>query len=144
MKKSSVHLLGPQVFLRFILASFILLFAQSAFANLADRTVKGRVTDATTGSALSGATISVKGSSSSSITDAKGEFSVTVANDKSTVIVSFLGYTTQEVFVGTRSTINIQLQTALNDKNYKQKINKIYYKDWNLNLVKKLLLNLQF
>ena len=115
MKKSSVQFLGRQVFLHFVIASFILLFAQSAFANLADRTLKGRVTDATSGSALSGATISVKGSSSSSITDAKGEFSVTVANDKSTVIVSFLGYTTQEVFVGTKSTINIQLQTAVND-----------------------------
>lgn len=36
------------------------------------------------------------------------------------------------------------LQTALNDKNYKQKINKIYYKDWNLNLVKKLKFNKWF
>jgi len=36
------------------------------------------------------------------------------------------------------------LQTALNDKNYKQKINKIYYKDWNLNLVRKLKFNKWF
>ena len=36
------------------------------------------------------------------------------------------------------------LQTALNDKNYKQKINKIYYKDWNLNLVRKFKFNKWF
>jgi hypothetical protein len=36
------------------------------------------------------------------------------------------------------------LQTALNDENYKQKVNKIYYKDWNLNLVKKLKFNKWF
>jgi len=35
------------------------------------------------------------------------------------------------------------LQTALNDENYKLKINKIYYKDWNLNLVKKLKFNIR-
>ena len=33
------------------------------------------------------------------------------------------------------------LQTALNDGDYSNKINKEYYKDWNLNLVKKLTFN---
>ena len=33
------------------------------------------------------------------------------------------------------------LNTALNDSNYSHKINKEYYKDWNLNLVKKLTFN---
>ena len=33
------------------------------------------------------------------------------------------------------------LKTALNDSNYSHKINKEYYKDWNLNLVKKLTFN---
>ena len=33
------------------------------------------------------------------------------------------------------------LQTALNDKDYSNKINQKYYKDWHLNLVKKLKFN---
>jgi hypothetical protein len=33
------------------------------------------------------------------------------------------------------------LQTALNDVDYSHKINKEYYKDWNLNLVKKITFN---
>ena len=33
------------------------------------------------------------------------------------------------------------LQTALNDKNFTNKVNKNYYKDWHLNLVKKLKFN---
>ena len=33
------------------------------------------------------------------------------------------------------------LQTALNDKNYSKKVDKNYYKDWHLNLVKKLTFN---
>jgi iron complex outermembrane receptor protein len=115
MKKSSVQFLFNQVFFRFVFASFILLFAQNAFANFADRKVNGRVTDATTGNALSGAIITIKGTTANNVTDAKGDFSVTVANDNSILVVSFLGYTTQEVFVGNKSTVNIQLQSSVND-----------------------------
>jgi len=115
MKKSSVQFLVNQVFFSFIFASFILLFAQNAFANFADRKVNGRVTDATTGNALSGAIITIKGTTANNVTDAKGDFTVTVANDKAILVVSFLGYTTQEIFVGNKTTINIQLQSAVND-----------------------------
>jgi TonB-dependent starch-binding outer membrane protein SusC len=115
MKKKTVQFLFNQVFFRFVFASFILLFAQNAFANFADRKINGRVTDASTGNALSGAIITIKGTSSNSTTDAKGDFSVSVANDNSTLVVSFLGYTTQEVFVGNKSTVNIQLQSSVND-----------------------------
>ena len=33
------------------------------------------------------------------------------------------------------------LQTALNDEKYSEKVDRKYYKDWHLNLVKKLTFN---
>jgi iron complex outermembrane receptor protein len=115
MKKSSVRSLSTQVYIHLFNVLCFLLFNQSAFANYADRKINGRITDATTGNAISGANIAIKGTTASTISNEKGEFSITVMNDKSTLLVSFLGYTAQEIFIGTKSTINIQLQTSVNE-----------------------------
>jgi iron complex outermembrane receptor protein len=74
--------------------------------------VSGKVTDATDGSALIGVTLQEKGTTNGSITDGKGIFSLTVA-PTSTLIVSYVGYTTQEILVNGRTTINISMVLAV-------------------------------
>jgi TonB-dependent starch-binding outer membrane protein SusC len=70
--------------------------------------VSGKVTDASDGSSLIGVTIQEKGTTNGIITDVSGNFSITVAST-STLVVSYMGYTTQEIPVDGRTAINVTL-----------------------------------
>ena len=59
-------------------------------------TVKGTVVDAT-GEPIIGANIMVKGTTNGCITDIDGNFSL--SNAKGTLVVSFIGYKSQEIVV---------------------------------------------
>lgn len=66
----------------------------------AQYTVSGTVSDDRTGEALIGASILVKGTTSGSITDLDGGFSITLPNNQSTtLIISSIGFLTQNVDV---------------------------------------------
>lgn len=69
--------------------------------------VKGRVTDSL-GIPLQGVTIRVKNGSAGVATDENGEFSLAVADD-AILLVSYIGYETQEVPVYGRTTVDIRL-----------------------------------
>src|SRR4051812_22396036 len=56
------------------------------------QTIHGIVKDASNGARLSGATINVKGGSQSTASDTKGAFSITVPDNKSILVVSYIGY----------------------------------------------------
>ena len=81
----------------------------------AQGTVTGTVTDAND-EPLIGATVLVKGTSVGTSTDIDGKFSIAAAQGK-TLVVSYVGYTTQEVPVK-GSTVNVVLKedTALLDE----------------------------
>jgi iron complex outermembrane receptor protein len=80
----------------------------------AQQSVSGTVKDAG-GAALPGATVSVRGSSQTTSTDAAGAFRITLPPAASTLVVSYVGYLTQEVPVGTRTTISIVLQSGTSE-----------------------------
>ena len=93
---------------------FIALFICSlSFLNVhaqKNTNVKGTVYDSNN-EPLVGATVSVKGNSSNgTITNIDGQFSLNVQDLKSTLVVSFVGYQTQEVALHGRSEITIRLQ----------------------------------
>jgi len=75
---------------------------------LADITVSGSVTDET-GEGLPGVNIKVKGTSTGTVTNALGSYTLT-APDDGTLVFSYIGYTTLEVPVGGRSKIDISLE----------------------------------
>src|ERR1051325_11889467 len=79
-------------------------------------TLKGKVTDATTGESLIGVSVSVKGSATGTQTDVNGAFSLS-APSNATLVVSYIGYTTQQVPVNGQTTINIKLQAQSNALN---------------------------
>jgi TonB-linked SusC/RagA family outer membrane protein len=62
-------------------------------------------------SLLEGVTIQVKGGTAATQTDAKGNFTIT-APSNATLVITIVGYADQEVKVGNRSTINVQLQPS--------------------------------
>ena len=75
-----------------------------------ERQVTGKVTN-DAGDALVGVTISVKGTSRGTNSDANGSFKINVGPSNS-LIVTYVGFANQEILVGTKSVINVQLLAA--------------------------------
>ena len=71
-------------------------------------TIKGSVKDVN-GEGLIGASVAVKGSATGTITDIDGNFMLDVPSN-STVVVSYIGYLSQELSVKGRKTINVVLK----------------------------------
>ncbi len=69
-------------------------------------TVTGRVTDEN-GGALPGVNVVLKGSTSGTVTNADGAYSISVPNPEDVLVFSFIGYITEEVPVGNRTTIDV-------------------------------------
>ena len=80
------------------------------------QTVKGTVNDEA-GEPIIGATVKVQGSNEGTVTDFDGNFSVK-ASSNATLVISYVGYVTQQVSVGGKSNITVTLvedNTTLND-----------------------------
>ena len=81
-------------------------FCSAAFAQ--GIPVSGKVTEASTGEPLVGATVFVEGTTSGATTDANGEYSLEVPSDAK-LTVSMIGYEIQTISVDGRSRIDISL-----------------------------------
>ncbi len=92
------------------IALFIFLFS---FVANAQRTVTGRVTAASSNEPLAEATIQVKGTLVGTTTDADGRYSVYVPTGGASLIFSYTGFVSQEVAIGNKSILNIQLAEGL-------------------------------
>jgi TonB-linked SusC/RagA family outer membrane protein len=73
-----------------------------------ERTVSGKVTASEDGSPLPGVSVTVKGTKQGTQTDASGIYKVNVSGN-ATLIFSFIGTVSQEVAVGTRTIVDVQL-----------------------------------
>ncbi|WP_114782970.1 SusC/RagA family TonB-linked outer membrane protein [Botryobacter ruber] len=73
-------------------------------------TVRGRVTAQADGTGLPGVTIMLKGNSSvGTTTDIDGNFSLNVPDGSGTLVVSYVGYVSQEVPINSRNQISVRL-----------------------------------
>jgi len=81
---------------------------QAYTQGVADITVRGSVTDAS-GTPLPGVTVVLKGTSKATATDVNGNFSLTVPEEGSVLVFSFIGYERQEFPVSGQTTINVTL-----------------------------------
>lgn len=80
------------------------------FASLPiERTLKGVVKDEK-GEALPGVSILLKGSQSGTITKTDGGFLIAVPDDRAILVFSFVGYISQEVAVGTRTSLDVVME----------------------------------
>lgn len=73
-------------------------FALSLAAMAQSVTITGRVVDET-GEGLIGANVKVKGTGIGNVTDVDGRYTITGVNPKATLVVSYVGYESQEVHV---------------------------------------------
>ncbi|GAA4420625.1 TonB-dependent receptor [Nibrella viscosa] len=74
----------------------------------ADITVQGTVSDEK-GEGLPGVSILLKGTQKGTTTDADGRYRIDVPNPAATLIFSFVGYASQEIVVGNRTSLNVTL-----------------------------------
>lgn len=72
-------------------------------------TITGKVSESDTNDGLPGANVIVKGTSTGTVTDLDGNYSLEVPDQNAIIVYSSVGYTTAEVAVGNRSTIDITL-----------------------------------
>lgn len=77
----------------------------------AQTTVTGTVTDQLNEPVI-GANVSIKGTTTGTVTDLDGQYSVQVPNEQSVLVFSYLGYATQELTVGTRTTIHVKMEES--------------------------------
>lgn len=87
-----------------------MLLCSGGMAYAQDLKVSGKVTDASNGSPLIGATVYVKGTTNGTATNLDGMFSLT-APKGSTLVISSVGYTTQEVAI-TGEVVNVSLAVS--------------------------------
>ena len=102
---------------KFLLLLIIInLSLSSAFAQVK---VSGSVTDSEDGMPVIGATVTVKGTSSGTVTDTKGAFTISLPSTPGTIIVSFLGYQERVIAVSKGMTrVDVKLEkstTAIDD-----------------------------
>lgn len=89
---------------------FLFLFLQTGSILLAQEfEVRGKVTSSEDGTALIGANIIEKGTTNGTATDARGEFKIKVQSG-SVLVISYIGYMTQEVLISQQTFLNIVLK----------------------------------
>ncbi|MGM0407820.1 MAG: SusC/RagA family TonB-linked outer membrane protein [Bacteroidota bacterium] len=80
-----------------------------ATVNAQNVTVTGSVKN-TAGEPVPGTTVVVKGTTQGTVTNADGEYSITNIPEDATLVFSFVGMRTQEVEVGTQTTIDVTME----------------------------------
>ncbi|MBM6759506.1 SusC/RagA family TonB-linked outer membrane protein [Bacteroides mediterraneensis] len=92
--------------LKFLTTCMMLLMSVVAFAQ---NQIKGHVADAA-GDPIIGANVTVKGTTTGTITDIDGNFTLEVGSTDGTLVVSFIGYKSVEAKMNGTSPINVILQ----------------------------------
>ncbi|MCX6303213.1 MAG: TonB-dependent receptor [Bacteroidia bacterium] len=75
--------------------------------------VSGKVSDASSGAAMPGVNIQVKGTTIGAIVDVSGNYSITVNDGNATLVFSFIGYIAQEIPLNGRTTLDVVLEAEL-------------------------------
>lgn len=88
------------------LVFIFLLFSVTAWSQ---RTITGRVTSSDDNTSLPGVNVLEKGTTNGTVTDVEGNYSITVG-ENAVLVFSFVGFASQEVTVGTQSSINVALE----------------------------------
>lgn len=99
-----------------VLFTLLLFFSVAAFSQ--NKTVTGKVTDSRDGSALTGATVTAKGTRNGVQTKSDGTFSISVPTSVNTLVITSVGFASQEVAITGTTIANVVLvgtNTALNE-----------------------------
>ena len=99
--KKFYKLIKPMMVSVFFLGAALYAYAQ-------ERTVTGTVKDASENAYLPGVNVLIKGTTSGTVTDVDGKYSLNVPAD-AVLVFSYVGYKNQEIPVGSNSVIDVNL-----------------------------------
>lgn len=85
-------------------------FRPNSTTTYSETIIKGKVTD-DSGEGLPGVNILVKSTQTGVVTDINGLFSITVPNDKAILVFSFIGFQSQEIEIGSKTELIVQLKS---------------------------------
>ena len=90
----------------------MILMITSIITQAEEFTVKGKVTSFEDGSLLKGVTISLKGENKATLSNQRGEYSLSISDENSVLIFSFPGKLSQEIKVAKKRTIDVALRNS--------------------------------
>ncbi len=96
--------------MRILLICFMLVSALITESWAQDRTVSGKVTD-DSGETIPGANVILKGTSTGTTSDIDGNWKLSVPADGGTLVFTFVGMTAEEVAIGSRSVIDLRMES---------------------------------
>ena len=95
------------LFIRSLIVLTIFLLSGNIHAQ--QNKVTGKVVDAKTNTPLPGVNVTIEGTTTGTVTDLDGSYSLVVADPNSTLLFSFVGYTTESEALGGRTLVNVSL-----------------------------------
>ena len=93
-----------------VLLGFALSFLTIVSVLAQTKTITGRVTSAEEPEGVPGASVVVKGTTQGTITDLDGRYSISVPENATTLVFSFVGYLTKEVNISGRNTVDVSME----------------------------------
>ena len=96
--------------MRLLISAGILICTNTLLAQ--EKTITGKITDATNGQPIVGATVAAKDASVATQTNSEGNFSLSVPAGTQRLVISSVGYTTKEVAITSENTINVTLNVV--------------------------------
>lgn len=100
---------------RGLLTALLLLTVLAAFAGPApavfDKKISGKVTDGT-GAGLPGVSVALKGTSTGTVTNPNGEYTINVPDNGAVLVFSFIGYNPQEIAIGAQARVDVVLAAS--------------------------------
>src|SRR5665647_1969635 len=109
MKQKKVIFLPERKWTRIFL-SLVFLMVMSTGMAFAQKSISGKVTDES-GSSVPGVSVVVKGTTTGTITDADGKFSLTAPANATTLSFSFIGMISVDMPIGQNNVINVTMKS---------------------------------
>jgi len=79
----------------------------------AQKSVSGIVTSSADNLALPGVSVVLRGTTTGTLTDSEGKYSIQVPNNQAILLFSFIGYKSQEITVGNQTNLNVILEVSI-------------------------------
>jgi len=94
----------------YLLVCLLIIGIQATIAQ--NRTISGHVSSQEDEMGLAGVSVSVRGTTTGTITDANGDYSIAVEDGADALVFSFVGMTTREISLGSATRIDVVMQSA--------------------------------
>lgn len=105
---SSKHTNGP--LFRAVTILMLLLLLSSVVSVAQTRTLSGQVTDGATGQPIVGAAVSIPGTTTGTVTNYDGRYTLTIPDDTPTLTATFIGYKPQDIDVAGGQTDAVMME----------------------------------